>query len=52
MRDDVAPGPPTQASAPVSRRGWNQAIRVIETAPGRLGRSNAAGSWLESLGTN
>ena len=36
MRDDEAPGPSTQASAP--------------KAPGRLGRSNVAGSWLESLG--
>jgi hypothetical protein len=36
LRDDAAPGPLTQASA--------------LKAPGRLARSNAAGSWLGSLG--
>src|SRR6266852_1833541 len=41
MRDDAAPGPLTQASAPLSGSPRNRQILWGETAPGRLGREDA-----------
>src|SRR6266568_5565965 len=41
MRDDAAPGPLTQASAPLSGSPQNRKIPRGETAPGRLGREDA-----------
>jgi len=41
MRDEEAPGPLTQASAPLSGSPRNRQIPWGETAPGRLGREDA-----------
>src|SRR5713226_2723201 len=41
MRDDAAPSPSTQASAPLSGSPRNHQIPWGETAPGRLGREDA-----------
>jgi hypothetical protein len=44
MRDDAAPGPLTQASAPSSGPPRNRQIPWGETAPARLGREDPRNS--------
>src|SRR5713101_9236182 len=49
MRDDAAPGPSTQALAPLSGSPRNRQISWGETAPGRLGREDARNLGRDTL---
>jgi hypothetical protein len=49
MRDDVAPGPLTQPSAPLSGSPPDRKIPRGETAPDRLGHEDARGFGAATL---